>query len=1038
MALFDALIDDLAHRLGLGGAAAPLVREALALIVGGDGGIAGFLDLFKRAGLGAIASSWLGITNPASLSTSELEAALGAPAIDTIAHRLGIALPATTTALGYALPKLVGLLTPQGIVPAALPPEASAFLAQHPGAGDDHGHASEVKQIRAGSVAPGWLWPLVGAATLVGLGWAVWPILFPPQAATVESAASAPAAAPAPVVAEAPKPAPAPAPATTVAEAPKAAPAPATETTAPAPVAAPAPATTVAEAPKPAPAPAAPAPSAAPAPATTVAEAPKPAPAPTVPSTLSVVDDNGVANVSGAVHDDKTRGSILDALKAAFGADQVKGDIAVDASRADAPWLDNLRAALQAFKVPGLKATFDGAAIKLGGAIPDADREKIAASLGSIFGSGVTVRSLAPSLADWSNTAYGKAAAALDALKTGRSAADVVAALDRSIVTFDTDSADVPALTISFLDTAAASLKALPAGAEIEIAGYADDTGDAEANLALSQRRADAVRDVLVKAGVPADLLVAKGYGGANPIVDNGAEESRVRNRGVAFRVLKTPVAAPVAAAAAPNPAPAPAAVPAPAPTASAEAAAPASAAAPAPVSAPAPAAPPTPVPAPAPAAAPAPAPAPAANAAPAPAVAEALKPAPSLAVPSTPSVVAGLNRSVVNFDTDSAEVPTSTMSLLETAAASLKALPAGAEIEIAGYADDTGDAEANLALSQRRADAVRDALVKAGVPADLLVAKGYGGANPVNGAGETRNRRIEFRVLKAPAESASPAPAAAPAAAVAEAAKPAPAPTVPPTLSIDDENGVATVSGAVHDDQSRGSILDALKAAFGPDNVKGDISVDARAGAAPWLANLRAALDALKLPGLKATFDGAAIKLGGAIPDADREKIAAALGSIFGGGVTVGSLAPSIGELESAANAKAAAALGSLKTGYSGDQVVSALNLSVVNFATASAEVPDSVAGLLHDGATTMKALPTGTVIEIGGYTDNTGDPDANLVLSRQRAEAVRDVLLKDGAPEDMLTAKGYGAADPIDSNDTDEGRFHNRRIEYHVIKTP
>ena len=88
MALFDALIDDLAHRLGLGGAAAPLAREALALIVGADGGIAGFLGLFKRAGLGAIASSWLGKTNPAPLSTSELEAALGAPAIDAIAHRV--------------------------------------------------------------------------------------------------------------------------------------------------------------------------------------------------------------------------------------------------------------------------------------------------------------------------------------------------------------------------------------------------------------------------------------------------------------------------------------------------------------------------------------------------------------------------------------------------------------------------------------------------------------------------------------------------------------------------------------------------------------------------------------------------------------------------------------------------------------------------------------------------------------------------------------------------------------------------------------
>ncbi len=214
MALFDALIDDLMKRLGLGGAAAPLTREALALIVGADGGIAGFLGLFKRAGLGAIATSWLGQPNPASLSAAELETALGAPAIDAIAHRVGIALPATTAALGYALPKLVGLLTPQGVVPAALPAEASAFLAPHAGpavSGDDHGPADEVKRIRASAVAPVWLWPLVAIASVVGLGWGVWPILFPssPTQATMN-------ATPAPAVAEAPKPAPAAAPAPVV------------------------------------------------------------------------------------------------------------------------------------------------------------------------------------------------------------------------------------------------------------------------------------------------------------------------------------------------------------------------------------------------------------------------------------------------------------------------------------------------------------------------------------------------------------------------------------------------------------------------------------------------------------------------------------------------------------------------------------------------------------------------------------------------------------------------------------------------------
>ena len=47
-------------------------------------------------------------------------------------------------------------------------------------------------------------------------------------------------------------------------------------------------------------------------------------------------------------------------------------------------------------------------------------------------------------------------------------------------------------------------------------------------------------------------------------------------------------------------------------------------------------------------------------------------------------------------------------------------------------------------------------------------------------------------------------------------------------------------------------------------------------------------------------------------------------------------------------------------------------------------------------------------------------------------------DALVQAGVPKEMLTAKGYGEADPVDSNETAEGRLHNRRIEYRIIKAP
>jgi outer membrane protein OmpA-like peptidoglycan-associated protein len=91
---------------------------------------------------------------------------------------------------------------------------------------------------------------------------------------------------------------------------------------------------------------------------------------------------------------------------------------------------------------------------------------------------------------------------------------------------------------------------------------------------------------------------------------------------------------------------------------------------------------------------------------------------------------------------------------------------------------------------------------------------------------------------------------------------------------------------------------------------------------------------------------------------------------------------------------------------------------------------------GFLASAAAQIKQLPANTVLEIAGYTDNVGDPSANLTLSQQRADAVRSELVRNGVAASMLVAKGYGEAKPIASNDSAEGRFRNRRIEYHVLQ--
>ena len=68
---------------------------------------------------------------------------------------------------------------------------------------------------------------------------------------------------------------------------------------------------------------------------------------------------------------------------------------------------------------------------------------------------------------------------------------------------------------------------------------------------------------------------------------------------------------------------------------------------------------------------------------------------------------------------------------------------------------------------------------------------------------------------------------------------------------------------------------------------------------------------------------------------------------------------------------------------------------------------------------------------LEVSGHTDNRGSDKYNMGLSQRRAEAVRTHLISKGISADRLTAKGYGESQPIESNDTDEGRFKNRRVE-------
>jgi OmpA-OmpF porin, OOP family len=460
------------------------------MITGTPGGVGGFLNTMKAAGLSSDVASWMGHANAAPLSAATVERALGSTALTGIASRLGLAPTLVTSAVGYALPKVLGLLTPGGVVPTGLPTEVTNFVAAAPAArvaAAPVGRVADaayqtVRRVTAPFSAPpqaaprridvyhapeahdepamtSWLWPLLGALAILGLGLLFWPTGNRPIA---------------PPVAQAPVVAPTPPPALT-------------------------------------------------------------------PPRLEIANDNGVAHVSGVVHDEATKNDILNAIKGVFGADKVQGDIAVDLNRAAPPWLVNFRNGIEALRTPGAQAVFDGNSVNVGGAIGEDQLERITQSMRNVLGGSLIFGALADRVADMVSGANNRAATALASLRSGFSPADLTAALNQSVVNFANGSADIPASMSGFFQNAAGALKQLPQGTVVEIAGYTDNTGDPQANVTLSQQRADAVRNALIKAGVNADMLTAKGYGSANPVASNDSAEGRFSNRRIEYRIVKTP-----------------------------------------------------------------------------------------------------------------------------------------------------------------------------------------------------------------------------------------------------------------------------------------------------------------------------------------------------------------------------------------------------------------------------------------------------------------------------------------------------------------
>ena len=374
-----------------------------------------------------------------------------------------------------------------------------------------------------------------------------------------------------------------------------------------------------------------------------------------------------------------------------------------------------------------------------------------------------------------------------------------------------------------------------------------------------------------------------------------------------------------------------------------------------------------------------------------------------------------------------------------------LKAFPT-ARLKIEGHTDDVGDPATNRRLSLDRADAIKRLLVRAGVPAERITTEGGGPDRPIatndTEDGRAKNRRIELAVATEMTRISLPGGA---------------------SLDVREGSALDGIVKYVEDPSgSRPNIFVFEGLGFNANNA---VSFSPEASAR--IGNLATILKAfptarLKIEGHTDDVGDPATNRRLSLDRADaikrllvRAGVPAERITTEGGGPDR-PIATNDTEDGRAKNRRIELAVAtemtriSLPGGASLDVregsaldgivkyvedpsgsrpnifVFEGLGFNANNAVSFSPEASARIGNL----ATILKAFPTAR-LKIEGHTDDVGDPATNRRLSLDRADAIKRLLVRAGVPAERITTEGVGPDRPIATNDTEDGRAKNRRIE-------
>ena len=232
-----------------------------------------------------------------------------------------------------------------------------------------------------------------------------------------------------------------------------------------------------------------------------------------------------------------------------------------------------------------------------------------------------------------------------------------------------------------------------------------------------------------------------------------------------------------------------------------------------------------------------------------------------------------------------------------------------------------------------------------------------------------------------------------------------------PARISIQFKDGNIIFGGIVNNTSSRKSIIDNARVQFKKRPVLDKIQTGSDIASAPDISSLLAAASLLK--------DGAEVLI-----DGDKLNVQAEVNSEI--------------QAKNLNTRFARAFLGSFESNISVNvhQVcLSKLNNLVaessIHFDIGASTIQAKIIAVIDAIFATISGCPD-IEMQINGHTDNTGSSAKNLALSLERAQSVVAQLIDRGLKPSQFLAQGYGAEQPIESNDTAEGRAANRRIEF------